>query len=1450
MSKWNKSESSSSIPRLLRNHPLSSSPCESMSRSPSPVKSMAGSRLPTPTGYGKSSSVAKTVTEVPLQSPTVHGYFDFNTSQDGFGQPLEELSLLCSLSSGPPELGDSSTVDLELVKEDIVRPISTESNPENHLLLKKFLDSSYENIELIPEENFEDLEQTNAGEIFSSREHSNIETEITALDLMKDIAKSDQSATIKEERDDIQMEDLLYKKEDIPTSEKKIKTETATSDLKKDIEKSNQNDTINEEVDDVKKGELICKKESLKTAGIESKPNGAERSPQKDSVMYITKNLLKKITKDSDPKIVKELNLSVWKQWKQKIQYIENIDGYINLTKLNLSNNLIRRLQNISTLINLRILDISTNSIETLDGLEALTSLEILNTNHNKIEVFPKWLPKKFKNLRVLKITNNNLRNLDEIKKLSPLNNLEKVDVKDNPICNLYHCFEFLVFHLRSLSTIDGKDITQEERKLADNRFNQDELLSKEKQQQALQKKFNDLESVCDSLNEEKKKWLQEETKLNEKISKLKKSLRLKVDELATKNQVLESQGAELSKACEKQYKLEQELAFHKLDAKFDELWVPCGDDDNLIFESEYMDSGESTYIGKARYKQTQIAKDNVVLSDDQSLRLVSFINRLDQNSLQKNEVLCNALLKALNIDLTEKQRELQDVNEEIRNAEEILVAKKQELNSPENTISAHLKTRTHQAGDLKTAITELEEKVKECEQALHYKEDKIDGLKSALENTSKDDPKYNVISKELFKAEKEYDNSLTRLNELHRLLEDANSELIKCFQDIKDMERQLQMGVNENTAPDKAQLKDSLRKYENKVEKISKENSHLRDVVKGLEDEQGLRVEEVAALKCALEKEKEARLEAQNMGREKLKQCEELTLDINKEKEEMENMQLHSALKELKSTVASKTAQKNEILNYIKALTNDLFSGSKLTKPTQIKEKPMQAALQNLRSCLVDLIKSVNNLKQQIKDISHKNKELKEDFHEIQNELLSTKENVKELKHEVDLKESNERVMKHALDDLKEQQRRNDAKNMVSLKEYDDIANELKHQIEVLEKQNQRSTQQIRKLMEKSSSGKSTSGRDVMFHDEIKKLKEENKDVRRSLAKSKEETKYWQDITKRIKNQTQDVLTRKDKDYDDEMEKVLEELRFTKTYVDTLRKDFYTEREGSNVNTFDDVLHGVESRLQNFDIKKEDIGTILRELKDIKSLIHDMHNSFQTNQILDGTFDSFEKRLNSLLQQVLDAKNKTPNKVDSQYLEPVLMKAIEQIQSLKESLIDKDRELDCSNVPRNIIDIQRREIAELLHQLQLKEHELQSIKASQFHDRKSGISYPPFAASTPIYHDIIHHYITPCKSDTKIPVDTTNQIPSDARLHQHFLYDQNTDDVNGNPLYCNIKQHATYDESGNLLPESIIYDKLKKLSKSRDELRWELNRLESKIGDAVLEHSMSRYSNRYSSHM
>ena len=44
-------------------------------------------------------------------------------------------------------------------------------------------------------------------------------------------------------------------------------------------------------------------------------------------------------------------------------------------------------------------------------------------------------------------------------------------------------------------------------------------------------------------------------------------------------------------------------------------------------------------------------------------------------------------------------------------------------------------------------------------------------------------------------KAEKENDDLLSKLKELHALLDDANTELIKCYQDMRDLEKKLQNG-------------------------------------------------------------------------------------------------------------------------------------------------------------------------------------------------------------------------------------------------------------------------------------------------------------------------------------------------------------------------------------------------------------------------------------------------------------------------------------------------------------------------------------------------------------------------------------------------------------------------------------------------------------------------------
>ena len=55
----------------------------------------------------------------------------------------------------------------------------------------------------------------------------------------------------------------------------------------------------------------------------------------------------------------------------------------------------------------------------------------------------------------------------------------------------------------------------------------------------------------------------------------------------------------------------------------------------------------ESPYIGKARYKSNSIADEKIVLSKEQSIRFSNFINRLQTDQFQENEVISNAIKTA-----------------------------------------------------------------------------------------------------------------------------------------------------------------------------------------------------------------------------------------------------------------------------------------------------------------------------------------------------------------------------------------------------------------------------------------------------------------------------------------------------------------------------------------------------------------------------------------------------------------------------------------------------------------------------------------------------------------------------------------------------------------------------------------------------------------------------------
>ena len=83
---------------------------------------------------------------------------------------------------------------------------------------------------------------------------------------------------------------------------------------------------------------------------------------------------------------------------------------------------------------------------------------------------------------------------------------------------------------------------------------------------------------------------------------------------------MLKRKTAELAAACEKHYGLEQELAFFKIDAKFECLGrapQPLVDTD----ESVGSVAGESPYLGKGRFAEKKLERRKVKRRLDQEFQ-------------------------------------------------------------------------------------------------------------------------------------------------------------------------------------------------------------------------------------------------------------------------------------------------------------------------------------------------------------------------------------------------------------------------------------------------------------------------------------------------------------------------------------------------------------------------------------------------------------------------------------------------------------------------------------------------------------------------------------------------------------------------------------------------------------------------------------------------------------
>ncbi|XP_066510889.1 centriolin-like isoform X2 [Hoplias malabaricus] len=527
---------------------------------------------------------------------------------------------------------------------------------------------------------------------------------------------------------------------------------------------------------------------------------------------YITEDLIKKLTKQDNLALVRSLNLSS-KHGDKHFRYIENLDRCDYLQVLNLSYNSIERIEKMETLHKLQELHLSYNRIQKIEGLEHMASLQILNLAHNSIEHVPLWLSKKLRSLHTLNLQNNKIFSLHELSKLKPLRNLTELMVADNPVYDLPHYRLFLIFHLRSLEELDGVQISEHEREKANQRFHTEEI---DRLEQELEKRDAEIEQLQREKAEALKE-LEKQEELQQNLWQQSEEQMQHQDELErelnTKSELLKQKTTELTRACQKQYELEQELAFHKIDAKFE----PLSFHPSHELEEDTL-PGESPYIGKARHRRRILALDSIEMGDKRLTTegLSQTDSTMENASRHALERAAEERLQQLQKDIESTEEKLLRASEELRQLEEA-TSQKRMLEAEKEHLSHQLWGKVQRLGELRKEAEALEKQQDKHSTEQDQTQGELERLQSLLHTLEPEDPRHTHVKGQVASKSQ----LLAIMNRKHRELEgrldDILTRITKEAQEIKDLEQQLtegQIAANEDLKQELEGIIGGLQEY------------------------------------------------------------------------------------------------------------------------------------------------------------------------------------------------------------------------------------------------------------------------------------------------------------------------------------------------------------------------------------------------------------------------------------------------------------------------------------------------------------------------------------------------------------------------------------------------------------------------------------------------------------
>ncbi|KAM7144423.1 centriolin isoform 2-T6 [Macrochelys suwanniensis] len=717
-------------------------------------------------------------------------------------------------------------------------------------------------------------------------------------------------------------------------------------------------------------------------------------------VRYITESLVKNLSKQENLTYVNSLNLSLAKDGGKKFKYIENLEKCSKLEVLNLSNNQIEKIEKLDKQLKLHELNLSYNKISKIEGLEHMQNLQKLNLAGNEIEHIPVWVGKKLRSLRILNLRQNKISSLHDIAKLKPLKDLTSLFLADNPIVNLPHYRLYTIFHLRSLENLDGQPVTNHARQEALERFNLEEIEKLEKDLEKTIKEMEDLKTKQFEVLEQLQHQDEVNRSLKQKTLQQKQIYKELERDLDTKNELLKQKTMELTRACQKQYELEQELAFYKIDAKFEPLSYFPPEDVELDDVP-----GESPYIGKARYKRNMYTQKGYIANKAQQIQVGNI--ELDEEDLHRNQQLKLKLHQTLDVQLEDKEKKIQaaegrlaELQNEIVSAEQHVLKAKEELKQLQDTVAQkkiseaekeslqqQLSGKILLLNQLREEALELEKQMEKQKREIGNKQKEIEDLQSFIDSVDPKDPRHAHMTAQKASKEQQLDMMNKHYKQLESRLDEMLSRIARETEEIKDLEQQLtdgQIAANEALKRDLEGIITGLQEYLESVKgqarqasdeckELQKDKEALLQRLAELEEERNqLEIvamdaenmrKEIAALECALQEQREvneslreaqgdlsayeAELEAQLKVRE---------VKANQQKEELERLKRLSQMEH--------SALQAELEKERQALENALTKA-------QISEEKEQEN-NKLLSQLKQLQGDNNLLKQQLKDLQN----------------------------------------------------------------------------------------------------------------------------------------------------------------------------------------------------------------------------------------------------------------------------------------------------------------------------------------------------------------------------------------------------------------------------------------------------------------------------------------------